>query len=247
MGTKATQTGVDTGSNIGTDKPIDLSLLKDPFPVDKISWRVGPTNDDKTQGIAFAYIDARDVYDRLDEVCGAGGWQCKYSHANGKTVCDIGIKIGDEWVWKANGAGDTDMDAEKGALSDALKRAGVPWGIGRYLYDFPNVWVQIEKKGRSYQIVKHQIEVLKGEYRKFVGEEKKAFGEPEMKILIDQINECAASIELTPVKDNARAAYPRMDQGQKAKITRAIKAKETELGNREMDQQMRAASKTWHL
>lgn len=221
---------------------IDLDKLKDPFPVDKISWRVGPTNGDKTQGIAFAYIDARDVYDRLDEVCGAGRWQCKYSHANGKTVCDIGIKIGDEWVWKANGAGDTDMDAEKGALSDALKRAGVPWGIGRYLYDFPTTWVQVEQRGKSCVIVKHQIDVLKGEYRKFVGEEKKAFGEPEMKILIEQINECESSIELTPVKDNARAALPRMDQGQKAKITKAIKAKETELGNREMDQQqLRAA------
>jgi hypothetical protein len=135
---------------------IDLSALSAPFPPDKISWRVGSTNKDKTKGMALAYIDARDVMDRLDEVCGPAGWQCSYPHANGKTVCSIGIKIGDEWVWKANGAGDTDIEAEKGALSDAFKRAAVCWGIGRYLYDMDSPWVAIEPMGRSYKIADHE-------------------------------------------------------------------------------------------
>jgi hypothetical protein len=90
--------------------------------------------------------------DRLDEVCGPGGWQCRYSHANAKTVCDIGIKCGDEWVWKANGAGDTDVEGEKGALSDALKRAAVVWGIGRYLYSFPAIWAKIRPQAKSFVI-----------------------------------------------------------------------------------------------
>lgn len=130
----------------------DLSKLCAPFPPSAVSWRVGATNGDKTKGMALAYIDARDVMERLDAVCGVAGWQCRYPHANGKTVCEIGIKIGDEWVWKADGAGDTEYEAEKGALSDAFKRAAVRWGVGRYLYDMGAPWVAIEKAGRSFKI-----------------------------------------------------------------------------------------------
>jgi hypothetical protein len=131
---------------------IDFQALASPFPPASVSWRVGSTTSDKKRGMALAFIDARDVMERLDAVCGPAGWQCDYPHANGKTVCRIGIKVGDEWVWKADGAGDTDVEAEKGALSDAFKRAAVRWGIGRYLYDLPSPWVELEAAGRSYKI-----------------------------------------------------------------------------------------------
>src|SRR5262245_53056728 len=122
---------------------VDFNKLREPFSPDVISWRAGSTNKDKTRGLALAYIDARDVQDRLDTVVGPENWQSRYPHANGKTVCEIGIRYGkDEWIWKADGAGDSDFEAEKGALSDAFKRAGVKWGIGRYLYDIPAIWVE---------------------------------------------------------------------------------------------------------
>jgi hypothetical protein len=130
-----------------------MDRLRAPFPPDRVSWRIGSTTADKKKGMALAYIDARDVMDRLDEVCGVENWQCDYPHANGKTVCRIGIRIeGTDWVWKADGAGDTDVEAEKGALSDAFKRAAVRWGIGRYLYDLASPWVEIEARGRSFVI-----------------------------------------------------------------------------------------------
>lgn len=122
--------------------------LRAPFHPSKISWRVGSVKKDKTAGMALAYLDARDVMERLDEACGPDGWQNDYPHANGKTICRIGIKIGDEWVWKANGAGDTQIEAEKGAISDAFKRAAVLWGVGRYLYDVPAPWVDLDEYKR---------------------------------------------------------------------------------------------------
>lgn len=131
---------------------IDFNKLAAPFPPNRVSWRVGSTTADKKRGMALAYCDARDVMVRLDEVCGPAGWQCQYPHANGKTVCAIGIKVGDEWVWKADGAGDSDIEAEKGALSDAFKRAAVRWGVGRYLYDVESPWVELEAAGRSFKI-----------------------------------------------------------------------------------------------
>lgn len=118
-----------------------LNQLKQPFDPNVIHWRAGATNRDKTKAIALAYVDARDVMKRLDEVMGLD-WQCRYDHVtpNG-VVCSIGLKINDEWLWRANGAGETQVEGEKGALSDAFKRAAVLWGIGRYLYYLPNEWV----------------------------------------------------------------------------------------------------------
>lgn len=137
-----------------------FSKLKAPFPPEKISWRVGSTNkkawekDNSIQkkGIALAYIDARDVMERLDEVVHPARWQALYPHANGKTSCKIGIDVEENsdnlpnWVWKENGAGDSDVEAEKGAFSDAFKRAAVLWGIGRYLYDLGNTWVNLDDR-----------------------------------------------------------------------------------------------------
>lgn len=120
---------------------IDLKALSAPFPPERISWRAQTVSNGKA--LALAYIDARDVQDRLDEVCGPENWQNRYTHTQGKTVCEIGIKLS-EWIWKADGAGDSDIEAEKGALSDAFKRAAVKWGIGRYLYDLESPWVPCE-------------------------------------------------------------------------------------------------------
>lgn len=139
---------------------MEINDLKKPFARELISWRVGAVNKEKTKAIALAYIDARDVMQRLDDVCGVNGWQCLHPHAEGKTSCKIGIfcppkkELGGswEWIWKENGCGDSQVEAEKGAFSDALKRAAVLWGIGRYLYDVPNIWVDIIPYGKSYKI-----------------------------------------------------------------------------------------------
>lgn len=144
---------------------MNLADLKAPFAPNKISWRVGSTTKDKTKGMALAYIDARDVQDRLDEVCGIDGWQCRYIPMHDKkTVCEIGVLVSiapaiehgaayKEWIWKSDGAGDSDIEAEKGALSDAFKRAAVRWGVGRYLYDLDSPWVELdtyEKNGAVF-------------------------------------------------------------------------------------------------
>lgn len=130
---------------------MNLVDLKKPFDPKRISWRVGSTNADKTKGMALAYIDSRDVQDRLDEVCGVN-WGCRYLLLGQTTICEIGIKIGDEWIWRADGSGDTDFEAEKGALSSAFKRAAVKWGVGRYLYDVDAPWVEIKARGKSFYI-----------------------------------------------------------------------------------------------
>jgi hypothetical protein len=120
--------------------------LSEPFPSDVIEWRVGSTNKDKTSCLPLAYIDARAAQDRFDAVCGPYGWQSNYTPTgnDASIICNIGVKVGSEWIWRANGAGKTDFEAEKGMYSDAFKRAAVMFGVGRYLYDIKAPWVPIE-------------------------------------------------------------------------------------------------------
>ena len=130
---------------------MELSKLSAPFNPSNIHWRVGATSGDKSKGIALAYLDARDVMGRFDEVCGLDGWEVKYPWSDGKKlVCEISVWNGERWITRANGAGDTDYEADKGAFSDAFKRAAVLFGVGRYLYDLPNSWLPIEQRGKSY-------------------------------------------------------------------------------------------------
>lgn len=125
--------------------------LEFPFASERIHWRVGATTRDKDKAVPLAYIDARDAMERLDSVMGVD-WQCRYTLAEGSLlICEVGLKIDGEWRWRSNGAGDTHVEAEKGKSSDAFKRACVLWGIGRYLYDLPNVWLPYDAQRRKFK------------------------------------------------------------------------------------------------
>lgn len=90
--------------------------------------------------------------DVLDRVCTPGGWQSSHYSVCGAKACKIGIQDPEskEWIWKSDGSGDTNIEAEKGGFSGAFKRAGVVWGIGRYLYDMKNVWVPYDSKKKKF-------------------------------------------------------------------------------------------------
>lgn len=140
-----------------------FARLAAPFAPDRISWRVGSINTERTRGHALAYIDARDVMRRLDDVAGPADWQDRYEVHGTKTICYLSLRIDGEWITKADGAGDTDIEAEKGSISDAFKRAAVKWGVGRYLYDLESRWVDLEKNGRSSTIAPRALERLKAD------------------------------------------------------------------------------------
>jgi hypothetical protein len=129
------------------------NLLSAPFPIEYVSWRVGRTNEksrkpeEALRGEAFCYVDARTVMDRFDSVMGFDGWQCHYTAGVGASiVCNIGLRLAGDWIWKADGAGPSDIEAEKGALSDAFKRAAVRWGVGRYLYEIESPWLTLDAR-----------------------------------------------------------------------------------------------------
>ena len=140
----------------------EVKMLSAVFPQDAISWRAQSVNKDGTKALALAYIDARDVMERLDQMVGVQGWQDRYETHGSRTMCYLSINVDGAWITKADGAGDTDVEAEKGAISDAFKRAAVKWGIGRYLYDVDSPWVAIENKRIKPEEQSKLLRVLSG-------------------------------------------------------------------------------------
>ena len=138
-------------------KEMQQALAK-PFAPEDLEWRLQNTTEEKMRGLAVPYVTNRAIQNRLDEVCGPENWYNDFKpwHSNGKKeaqLCGIAIYFeGRGFITKWDGAEDSDIEAVKGGLSDSMKRAAVQWGIGRVLYDLNTVWVEIEKRGRSFVI-----------------------------------------------------------------------------------------------
>lgn len=121
--------------------------LQEPFEPSEVKWK--PQAVKGNRALAIGYVDARVVQDRLDEVFGPEGWQDHYTViANGSVVCTLKTFIGGFWIEKSDIGSQSDQPDEgdrlKSAFSDALKRASVKLGIGRYLYRLPSQWVDFD-------------------------------------------------------------------------------------------------------
>lgn len=153
---------------------IQKRQLAQPFKAEDIEWRIASTNKEKTKGIAVAYVDSRAIQERLDSIFGCENWQNSFEITQGAEkdltsyVCRIGIYSPErnEWIFKSDGSGPTDIEPVKGGLSGALKRAASVWNIGRYLYELDGVWVDIEQRGKSYFIKNEELERLKTYYNR---------------------------------------------------------------------------------
>lgn len=117
-----------------------IKALTKPWSRNEIKWRVGSMTKDKKKGLPLAYIDARTVMERLDNVMGVN-WQDRYEFHEKRTMCILSLKFDGEWLSRSDGAGDSDIEGEKGGISDAFKRASVKWGMGRELYEMKCRWM----------------------------------------------------------------------------------------------------------
>jgi hypothetical protein len=107
----------------------DWAKLAEPFPENEIKQRQGPG------GRMLSYVDARAVAQRLDDVLTPEGWDFTWT-LEGEAIVHGRLIIGGV-IREDAGYPNSDRDEEpiKAAVSDALKRCGVLFGIGRHLYD----------------------------------------------------------------------------------------------------------------
>ena len=124
-----------------------MSDLKKMFEDLRAEFPPGCVKTKKLKGTTISYLTARAVMDRLDKVCGPENWRDEYEIHGKAVACTLYLYIpahmddenseylhGYGWIGKTDTGVESNWEPEKGAFSDALKRAAVRWGIGRYLY-----------------------------------------------------------------------------------------------------------------
>lgn len=144
--------------------PIKFRELK----ADEIDVRVAQCND---KGVSLLlYKDARCDMRILDETVGVENWQNKFYENKGILFCSLGINtnyyntnLGDRWIWKDDAGTESNQEAEKGNASDARKRSGFAWGIGRSLYTAPQIFVSFEN-GDAKKIMKNNKPTTKDKF-----------------------------------------------------------------------------------
>lgn len=112
---------------------------------DEISCRVQQVTDSKG-AIILLYKDARVDMNILDETYGPMNWKREHQTIDGNLYCTISVwdESKKEWVSKQDVGTESFTEATKGEASDAFKRAGFNWAIGRELYTGPFIFVQLE-------------------------------------------------------------------------------------------------------
>jgi len=100
-------------------KSEDLYKLSEPFPQEDVEWRALSSrihpHTKQPEIILAAYITNRAVMNRLDSVCGLGGWQNQFADTGNGFMCGISINVDGEWITKWDGAGfksSADVDKE---------------------------------------------------------------------------------------------------------------------------------------
>jgi hypothetical protein len=118
--------------------------INTPLSIEEIDFRVQSVNKGGYATI-LAYKDARVDMKRLDDVYTVEGWQKKYELIDNHLFCSVGIwssKLS-QWIWKQDVGTESNTEKEKGEASDAFKRACFNLGIGRELYSYPLIQIQL--------------------------------------------------------------------------------------------------------
>ncbi len=159
-----------------------LAILNRPFAVSEIRWRVGqafvkrdhnPEQGERARGRVLVYANWVPYADRLDEAFGPDGWNVRFMVTldgdKSFTTCELSCEFPTGWVTKSNVAGETDIEGEKGAASDAFKRACAMLGLGRGLYRVGETVATLYYKGRTWVIPDEEITRLNQEYARAAG------------------------------------------------------------------------------
>ncbi|PYP86756.1 MAG: hypothetical protein DMG65_18290 [Candidatus Angelobacter sp. Gp1-AA117] len=141
-----------------------VAELETPFDPSLVEWRVMTVANNRGQ--IMPYADQRAYTDRLNELFTPAGWTRKYTvHTSANfqrsrdkkvvakvfVTCDLTIHgIGSH---SATGEDWTDDDnAGTSAEAQAFKRACSCFGLGRYLYYFGGLWVDLDERQRPREL-----------------------------------------------------------------------------------------------
>jgi hypothetical protein len=130
-----------------------VSALGAPFGESEVKFKPQAVRDNRA--LALAYVDVRAIMDRLDAVVGVENWQDHYELLPDNSVmCRLRVRLGERWITKMDVGSPSEQpdggERLKAAFSDALKRAAVKFGIGRYLYRLPQQWADYDSTRKQF-------------------------------------------------------------------------------------------------
>lgn len=112
---------------------------------DEIEIRVQSAKNGKTK--CLCYIDSRAAVSLLNETVGSYNWQTDFKEVNGLTICQLSIWDDEkqQWITKSDTGSESNIEANKGLISDAYKRCLARWGF-TVLYTAPEIVLPYEDK-----------------------------------------------------------------------------------------------------
>lgn len=178
-------------------------------------WRVQSYSKSSPTASCVAYIDARDVQNLLDRVVGPENWQSDFYSVNNTMLCKLSIRVNGEWISKSDAGSESNIEKEKGQVSDCLKRAAVNFGIGRFLYEIPIKFVRtnepktdknfpyaIDDKGNKIKDLTTFINGKKpGGVNNIVAFKKPNHQDKALKFLADRLKKASNNDEVRVIKN----------------------------------------------
>lgn len=155
-------------TELTADQQKSIELLAIPFDPAAISWRVTNKSKDGKRGCVIPYGDQRAYTDRLNSVLSPAGWTRTYDVTTlspvtrtkknatiqtGKVIVTCVVTV--HGLGSHSGSGEMwadDDNAMTRAEAQAFKRACSCFGLGRYFYDFAEMWVDLNEYGQPVRL-----------------------------------------------------------------------------------------------
>ena len=165
-----------------------INQLRRPFPPEEVHYKIQTVG--AKSCLCVAYVDARNVAERLNFVIDDGEWSTHYETVTlegiSGVICELTIPgLGTRSDIGSFDNVNADAHGLKAVYSDAFKRAGVHFGIAVSLYSHPTSFLSKDSKGirknsqgKPAGITDDGQDELRQTYRDWLAEEgKEAFGE----------------------------------------------------------------------
>jgi hypothetical protein len=144
-----------------------FTQLAEPFDPSEIKWRVTHTNRDGNRGAVIAFADPRAYTDRLNQLFTPTGWTRTFDVSTissltrmkkdkliqtGKVLVTCTLMITELGRHAGSGEGWADEEnALTAAEAQSFKRSCVCFGLGRYLYRLPEIWVPLNEHRQPFE------------------------------------------------------------------------------------------------
>lgn len=146
----------------------DIKNLSAPFDEATLGVKVQSLSKQKDKAMLVAYLQHTDVYVRLEQVDPA--WSSTVVHEERTSdMVYVRVRLTVNGVSRENVG---DGEDPKMATSDAIKRAAMLFGVGRYLYDAETVWVPYNEQTdrfRTFTFTDYKNGLRKGQAKLPIG------------------------------------------------------------------------------